>query len=223
MAIKYTKLDRLKPTDLQYAKLEGEWDRLRQLVTNLTPGFRRALKATARKNAKLLIREIKKGLREQAPGGEAFAPLHDLTVQEKSQIRGIGSVKSNQALIRYGDLYNSISYDIDEDGGFQVGIPKDAVNREGKDLNMIAAVMEGGITIRVTDDMRNYFAANGRPLKQSTTHLEVPARPFLGPVFEENREKIVNNYRDTISRILYGKSNISDIESLLDIGGDDIE
>lgn len=223
MAVKYTKLDRLKATNLQYVKLEGDWDRFRKLIVNLTPGFRRALKAAARKNAKFLIKEIKKGMKNQAPGGETFAPLHDLTIQEKSTAKGIGSTKSGQALIRYGDLYNSISYDLDEIGGFKVGIPKDAVSRDGDDLNMVAAVMEGGITISVSDKMRDYFAAQGRPLKQSTTHLEIPARPFLEPVFEANKEKIYNNYRDTILRVLYGQANITNIESIIDAGGKDDE
>lgn len=217
--IKYTKLDRLKSTSLEHAKLTGDWGEFRMLINNLTPGFKKALVAAGRKNAKFLIKEIRKGIKMQSPGGEKFTPLHSLTVEEKSKLSGVGSVKSNQALIRYGDLYNALAYEIDDDGSFAVGFPKNAVNSSGENINMIATVMESGITISVTDSMRNYFAFQGRPLKNSTTHIEVPARPFLEPVLQQHKDTILNNYRVAIQRILYGKADLSILENI--VGDDD--
>lgn len=215
-----TRLDRLKSTNVEHVKLTGDWDAFRTLITNLTPGFRIALKAAARKNAKLLIREVKKGIKDQSPGGQKFTPLHSLTVEEKSSLSGVGSTGANRALIRYGDMVNAISYELDEQGGFTVGFPADATNRSGENVNMIATVMESGITITVTDKMRNYFASQGRPLKKSTSHIDVPARPFLEPVFEKNKNIIMNNYRMAIERILKGKANITVLGDI-DIGDDD--
>ncbi len=182
--------------------LEGDWPMLRAFVKDASPRLRIHLKAAARKAALLVLREIKKGIRNQAPGGQAFPALHELTIIEKSQLKGIGSVKSNQALIRHGDLINSLTIEVSEDASFGVGIPVGARNRYGIDINLIAAGMEKGYTINVTDRLRNYFAAQGRPLKKSTTHLDVPARPFLEPVLKQCEDQIVKIYADAINNWL---------------------
>ena len=65
----------------------GDWDKAKRLLTN---GFNQRLalaiqKATT-KNALLLVREIKRGIRSQAPGGKQFAPLAQVTIERKSSL-----------------------------------------------------------------------------------------------------------------------------------------
>ena len=191
-----------------YAKLTGDWPRFRYIINNLSPRLKIAIRAAARKNAKLLIREIKKGIKKQAPGGIVFDKLHELTVIEKARMRGIGFVKSNQALIRHGDLINLLTFEINSDGSFGVGYEKNATNSAGKNINMIASVMESGITIAVTDSVRGYFIAKGTPLKNSTTHLDIPARPFFEPVFNQFKDEIINNYIMAINSVIQGRPDL---------------
>ncbi|MDF2615351.1 MAG: Mu-like prophage protein gpG [Sedimentibacter sp.] len=204
-----------------YVKYTGQWEEFRIIIKNMTPRIRSALKAAARKNAILILKEIRNGIREQAPGGEAFPPLHTLTVIEKSQIRGVGSVKSNQALIRYGDLLRLLTYFIDEGnpGSFKVGYPEGATNRYGIDINMIAAAMEKGFTVNVTEKLRGYFAANGRPLKKETTHLDIPARPYFEPVLKKYRDDIVMNYVIALDNVFKANPNLGSIVDGDESGG----
>ena len=197
---------------MSHAQLTGDWPRLRYIINDFSPKLRIAIRAAARRNAILVLREIKKGIREQSPGGQDFAPLHDLTIEEKRSKAGIGATKSRQALIRHGDLINSFTFEVDElQGSFWVGIKDGTTNSEGVDLNMIARIMELGVTLNVTERMRAYFASQGRPLKKETTHLEVPARPFLEPVFNKLKPVILNNYIDAIDRVLAGKPSLGSV------------
>jgi hypothetical protein len=199
--------------------LTGDWPRFRFIINNFTPKLRIAIRAAARKNAIMVLREIRKGIREQAPGGKVFTPLHELTVREKASFKGIGGVKSNQALIRHGDLIRLLTFEVDPNGSFSVGYPAGVKNSAGVDMNMIAGLMEKGFTIRVTDRLRKYFAAKGTPLKKSTTHLDVPARPFLQPVFDSLKDEILMNYAIAIDMVLRGNPSIG---FAADTGGEDI-
>jgi hypothetical protein len=194
-----------------YVKFTGQWKEFRIIINNMTPRIRIALKSAARKNAILILKEIKKGIRNQAPGGLVFTPLHELTIMEKSQIKGVGNVKSNQALIRHGDLINALMYFVDEDGSFKVGFQEGATNRYGININMIAAGLEKGFTIGVTENLRNYFAAQGRPLKASTTHLDVPARPFFEPVLKKYRDDIILNYVIALDSVFKANPSLGSI------------
>ena len=194
------------------AQLTGEWPKFRYIIHNFSPKLRISIRAASRKNAVLVLREVKKGIREQSPGGQKFQPLNDLTVREKASVKGIGSVKSNSALIRYGDLLKAFEYSVDEkNGSFWVGIQKGKKNRSGTDLNMIARTMNYGMTVTVTPSLRNYFAATGRPLKKETTHLDIPARPFIEPVLKALQPIIIKNYIDAIDRVLKGKKGIGEV------------
>lgn len=202
----------------QYATLTGDWPRFRYIINNLSPKLKIAIRAAARKNAIMLVREIRNGIRTQSPGGKIFTPLHEITIKEKLSMKGIGSVKSNQALIRHGDLIKLLSFEVNQDGSFWVGYKSGDTNKSGVSIEMIASLMEAGFTVKVTDKLRKYFAAKGTPLKYSTTHLDIPARPFLEPVFDKLKDNIISNYVISIDRVLRGNPNLGYL--IEDEGGD---
>ena len=70
-----------------------------------------------------------------------------------------------------------------------VGI-MDKYDKEGRDLELIARVQEGGANIRVTEAMRAWFAAQGFPLKRTTQSIVIPPRPLFGLVADESTEHL---------------------------------
>ena len=155
----------------------GDWDKARRLLTN---GFNQRLALAIRKatikNALLLVREIKRGIRSQAPGGKQFAPLAQVTIERKG---------SSKALIDTGFLVNAITQRIMADRAF-VGLLRGTVNKEGEDMVNIGAVMEYGATIN---------HPNGAV-------IVIAPRPFLHPVMEKYRDQVIENYRQAIRSVL---------------------
>ena len=151
----------------------GDWDKARAKLAG-NPGARLALalrQATV-KNAILLVREIKRGIRSQAPGGKPFVKLAESTIRRKG---------SSKALIDTGFLINAITQKIMADRAF-VGLLRGTVNKNGDDMVNIGAVMEYGATIQ---------HPNGAV-------FVIPPRPFLHPVMEKYRRQIIENYRQAI-------------------------
>ena len=155
----------------------GDWGKARAKLA-AAPGTRLALalKRATLKNALLLVREIKLGIRSQAPGGKPFAKLAESTIRRKG---------SSKALIDTGFLVNAITQKIVADGAF-VGLLRGTVNKAGDDLVNIGAVMEYGATIQ---------HPNGAT-------IVIPPRPFLHPVMHKHRKQIVEHYREAIRAAL---------------------
>ena len=151
----------------------GDWDKAKAKLAG-NPGARLALalrQATV-KNAILLVREIKRGIRSQAPGGKPFVKLAESTIRRKG---------SSKALIDTGFLINAITQKIMADRAF-VGLLRGTVNKDGDDMVNIGAVMEYGATIQ---------HPNGAV-------IVIPPRPFLHPVMEKYREQVIENYRKAV-------------------------
>lgn len=155
----------------------GDWDKARAKI-NASLGHRlaAALKQATIRNALLLVREIQRGIRSQAPGGKPFAKLAQSTIDRKG---------SSKALIDTGFLVNAITQKIMADKVF-VGLLRGTVNKDGEDMVNIGAVMEYGATIQ---------HPNGAT-------IIIPARPFLHPVMEKHRKEIIENYRQAIREVL---------------------
>jgi phage gpG-like protein len=99
------------------------------------------------------------------------------------------TVKGNDTpLIQHGDLLASIDSESEGQTAF-VGVMKKQ-GSHGQDLETVARIMEEGAVISVTPKMREWFKSNGFPLRASTTHITVPARPFLEPAVEESYAEI---------------------------------
>ena len=96
----------------------GDWDRAKvQLTNGINQRLALAVRQATTKNALLLVREIQRGIRSQAPGGKQFAPLAEVTIERKG---------SSKALIDTGVLLNSISQKIMSDGAV-VGLLRTSV------------------------------------------------------------------------------------------------
>ncbi|MHB1000757.1 MAG: phage virion morphogenesis protein [Armatimonadota bacterium] len=155
----------------------GDWDRARDLLTN-NLGHRMALeirKATI-KNALLLVREIKRGIRNQAPGSQQFAPLAEVTIKRKG---------SSKALIDTGFLVNSITQKIMSDSAF-IGLLNTSINKDGENMANIGAIMEYGCTIN----------------HPSGAVIIIPPRPFLHPTMVKYQDQVIKNYHDALLAIL---------------------
>jgi len=155
----------------------GDWAKARAALGNsFGPRMAAALQAATVKNALLLVREIQRGIKSQAPGGVPFAKLAESTIDRKG---------SSKALIDTGFLVNAITQKIMADKAF-VGLLRGTVNPQGEDVVNIGAVMEYGAIIH---------HPNGAT-------IIIPARPFLHPVMEQYREDVLENYRKAVHGML---------------------
>lgn len=160
-------------------KRTGNWQKAKaKLSNNLGTKLALAIRQATVKNALLLVREIQKGIKNQAPGGQPFVKLAESTIARKG---------SSKALIDTGFLINSITAKIMGDKAF-VGLLKTAVNDDGEIMANIGAVMEYGATIN---------HPNGAV-------IILPPRPFLHPVMAQYRDQIIANYRQAINSIMKG-------------------
>lgn len=155
----------------------GDWDRAKALLAN---GFSQRLATAVRqatiKNALLLVRETKRGIRDQAPGGKQFEPLAQVTIDRKG---------SSKALIDTGFLVNAITQKIISDGAF-VGLLRTSIRKDGESVANIGAIMEYGATIN----------------HPSGAVIAIPPRPFLHPTMERYRDQVVSNYGKALASVL---------------------
>ena len=143
------------------SELKGDWSKVQSI---LNPAKLKAkLKQCAAKVGNYGASQVKRGIQS----GKNFAPLSSYTISQKG---------SSKPLINHGDLIGSVTYQVLNDAEqVFIGVKK------GKEIN-IAAVHEFGTTINVTPKMRAYLHFNGLHLRKDTTHIYIPARPFLRPV-----------------------------------------
>jgi phage gpG-like protein len=171
----------------------GPWSQVGKLLATASRRVQAAFDKALLQEAQFLRTKIVEGIREQAPGGRAFAPLAPTTLAIR-QFRGFHGTK---ALIVHGDLRNSITVTKDGDRVL-VGVLRTARNRAGRYLVDIAALHEHGsrpIVLRLTPKARAFLHAafrhaglDGPSSGQPSTGIaviQVPARPFLAPVFEK--------------------------------------
>ena len=135
-------------------------------------------------------------VKDQVRSGETAFPLSELTRELKRE-----DGDDQRARVETGDLLRAIDKQV-EVGKASIGIlvPRGS---KGQDLEMIARVMEGGATIRVTERMRKWFAAQGKPLKRTTMVLKIPPRPIFDPVsgdLGKHVDAVVGKYLDDILR-----------------------
>ena len=154
----------------------GDWMKAVNRLEKLGQDIDKVTKRATIKAAMLLVREIKLGIRNQAPGGKPFVPLAESTIDKKG---------SSKALIDTGFLINAITQKIVNDQAF-VGILRGSVGKDGTDRANIGAIMEFGATITMP---------SGRT-------VIIPPRPFIHPTFEVMRPKIISMYRDALEKAL---------------------
>jgi phage gpG-like protein len=155
----------------------GDWNRLERALINCLPArMEKVLNQAATKCALLLVREIKKGIKAQAPGGKKFTPLAEATIEKKG---------SSKALIDTGFLLSSITQKIMGDKAF-VGLLRGTRNKDGEEIVNIGAIMEFGATIQQPNGVT----------------IVIPARPFIHPVMEQYKDEIKQIFAEAILDLL---------------------
>jgi len=173
-------------------KLTGDWGLTKRILAQAPVKVRRAYQQTLRREAHALRAEMIRGITSQAPGGEPFKPLSEVTLAIR-QMRGFTGTK---ALIHRGDLRNAINVIIRNDEAF-VGVPRKARTQDKHRLIDVAKVHEfgaGPFVITKTKKMMDFLFAALRNAgikpssggnKNSVIIVKIPARPFIRPVFDK--------------------------------------
>ncbi|MBI5547614.1 MAG: phage virion morphogenesis protein [Deltaproteobacteria bacterium] len=196
-------------------KRTGDWDLARRLVARAPKRLKEATDKAVLQEAQFFRTKIVEGIREQAPGGQAFKPLAPTTLA----IRRFRGFKGTKALLVRGDLRNSIAV-VKEGTRVFVGVLRTAKSKAGQPLANVAAVHEYGsrpIVVRLTPKARRFLhaafrrtgldaPASGRP-SIGIAIIRVPARPFLAPVFARHGKPgdVSQRFLERVARNLGGE------------------
>lgn len=192
----------------------GPWTKVGRLLATAPRRMQAAFDKALWQEGQFLRTKIVEGIREQAPGGRAFAPLAPTTLAIR-QFRGF---RGSKALIVQADLRNSITVVRDGDRVL-VGVLRTARNRAGKSLVDIAALQEYGsrpIVVHLTPRARAFLHAafrhagldrpsSGQP-GTGIAVIQIPARPFLAPVFDKyaQPEQVSRRFLERVAALLGG-------------------
>jgi len=180
----------------------GAWQEARRRFARAEQSIQKRQGLAVRRAALLAEREIKKGIKSGAPGGEKFKPLSPITKLLK---------KSSKPLIDTGGLLGSIktTYDAKKNQAF-VGVHR-ASRAGGINTVNLAIIHEFGtkpFTIPVTPGVRAFFMrlfiiSGGKinPLgagKTQIIHPGVPPRPFIRPTIKKIRPQLQEMIRVTL-------------------------
>lgn len=171
----------------------GDWDKALKFFSTLESRYDAAIKRALNRVGVYVRDKIKQGIRDQAPGGQAFVPLSEFTISRK---------KSSKALIDHGDLIGSITFKLVGNDAVFVGVLRTARGKQGQDLVNIAEVHEFGAIVPVTPKMRGFFAGVfGVHLKKTTKAIRIPARPYLRPVLEAEADAVIKIFEEELSKL----------------------
>ena len=192
----------------------GPWSQVGKLLAGAPRRMQAAFDKALLQEGQFLRTKIVEGIREQAPGGRAFAPLAPTTLA----IRKFRGFHGTKALLVQADLRNSIVVIKDGDR-LLVGVLRSARSRDGKSLVDIAALNEYGsrpIVVRLTPKARAFLHAafrhagldgpsSGRP-GTGIAIIQIPPRPFLGPVFDKyaRPEQVSRRFLERVAALLSG-------------------
>lgn len=120
-----------------------------------------------KRGAMHLVKETKKGVDRQAPGGRVFKPLSQVTIDLKG---------SSKALIDKRDMYRGLRV-TKEKRGYLAGVHRNVRSADGGRTASIARVHENGYDP----------AKDGGKGK-----VVIPARPFIGPTLAQESDRITD-------------------------------
>lgn len=172
----------------------GDWALAARLLRTGAARARTAVDHAVQQEAQFLRRKVVEGIREQAPGGQAFDPLAPATIAKRN-LRGFRGTK---ALLVRGDLRNSFIVRRTGWGSAFVGILRTARGRDGQPLANVAELNEFGsrpIVIHVSPQMAAFLGAlarasghdgvgGGGGIRTGIVVVQIPPRPFIRPVVE---------------------------------------
>lgn len=195
--------------------LIGQWDVAKDFLGGFEGRFKKALETSVKREALNLSGQIKKGIRNQAPGGKTFAPPSEMTLANRKFQGKRGRTK---ALIVNGDLLNSVTHK-QEGAAAWVGVRRKTMrgeNGDEKDMVNIAAVHEYGfrpVVIPYTDKVRRYLFAMMNEAgiepraftpgsKSDVIVFEIPARPFLRPSHAEWQKGLKDRFEKHVQELM---------------------
>lgn len=187
----------------------GDWALARRILAGGGARLRGAIGTAIRQEAHSLRKQVVEGITSQAPGGKPIAPLAATTIAAR-QFKGFGGTK---ALIRRGDLRNSISAVVEGDEAF-VGVLRKARGKGGASLANVAEIQEfgaGPFVIPMTPKMRRFLFAllrkagvtpssSGRG--KGVVVVRIPPRPFLRPAFEAFKKGVQKRFLERVARAM---------------------
>lgn len=119
-------------------------------------------------------REIKKGIRSRAPGGRAYAPF--LPAKKRRELDKAFGRQGQRSYRPLGGLVKAVGYHYSKQtGGVVVGWLSASAAKFGE-------IHEKGKKVRVTKKTRLAFLSAKLGMKPSTTEIDIPARPTIGPM-----------------------------------------
>ncbi len=193
-------------------KKTGDWARARRLLATGPTRLKTAIGTVFRQEAQDLRKKIVQGITSQTPGGEAFKPLSPLTIAA----RQYSGFRGSKALIRSAAFRKAITAIVKGDTAF-IGIPKKVRGKGGTSMLDVAKLNEFGsdpIVIPMSAGMRRYLfgllrAAGKKPAGgagKGIAVVQIPARPFLKPVFNKFKKNARHRFLNRISkRMMYGR------------------
>lgn len=163
----------------------GDWARARRRTAGLGGNLLQAVERASLRVGIYVSQEIQKGIRSQAPGGEAFKPLAEATLAMR---RARGN-RGTKALLDTTTMWRGVTYKLLGMAVF-VGVLRTAMTKPGRggrprSYANVAAVQEFGAIV---------------PSDRSRTGkvIVIPARPFLNPTFRKTHPKIREIYRSAL-------------------------
>lgn len=153
------------------SKLTGDWKKAEKALAVLAKNTEKAARQALLQDAHFMRGKVVEGIDSQAPGGKPFKPLSMATLARR-RAQGFSGTK---ALIRTAAMRNSVAV-MEKDGVIFVGVSRTVKGRGGEDLINLAMIHEYGAG--------PWVQRRGNRL----VVLQIPARPFLGPVFDKYAE-----------------------------------
>lgn len=194
--------------------LFGDWDKIPQVLT-LASRFQKSVDRALLREGERLRKGIVTGIASGAPGGQQLAPLSPITIAVR-RMKGFGGSKP---LIVTGTMRGNVVVHKAAHGAVFVGLLRQAQAKGGGSLANIGEIHEFGRDFQRKMTRKQYrflFAAIRRaglsgpigPRMKSgafrsqagTVHVRIPARPFVGPVFEKERGSIVKRFWEAVAK-----------------------
>ena len=165
---------------------------------------KKALNTAVKVEAFRLRNELKKEIRQGAPGGKPLAPLSFIARRR---------ARSKRPLRR---LATAVMYQVTSKEPFEMRVGW-VGSKVSKSWKRIAEAQQEGFTREITERQRRYFRSLGFGLgkrsrfrryfflRKETLKFVTPARPIMDPFWEAHKRRAWHNIRDNYRRKMRGE------------------
>jgi hypothetical protein len=181
-----------------------EWNKVHGALQEIGYVFQREVRERIKNRAYAPNHPMTKLIRHLSAGGYLASGLRGLAgIPTKTPGRGVPLISTAQMV----NAIRNHKMGTYKDPVLFVGIPRTQTRSGGPGNNMyrLAHILHEGFTIKVTPNMRKFLAANGLPLKASTTTLMVPKREFVAEVATDPKfvAMVRKNFKTSITDIWF--------------------